>query len=119
MSYQPKHPTSNNRVYYVLQYEVVVARLGYFLCRNGSRPASDLDVGLTGLISNSTDRPMGFEYRRNKRRLITYHAETRDEDFYVDGTQIPDIQFDVGESYAGLIPVDATKPQDEQQKNFF
>lgn len=37
--------------------------------------------------------------------------------FIVDGTLLPDVNFDIGESYAGLIPITAN--EDETQKLFF
>ena len=38
-------------------------------------------------------------------------------EFAVDGTKIPDVAFDIGESYAGLLPISADP--DESRKLFF
>lgn len=38
-------------------------------------------------------------------------------DFAVDGTKIPDVDYDVGESYAGLLPI-SSDPH-ETRKLFF
>ncbi|KAF9874657.1 serine carboxypeptidase [Colletotrichum karsti] len=53
------------------------------------------------------------------RRSELQYYTNKTSSFYVDGTKIPEVDFNVGESYAGLIPVDASKPEGEQQKNFF
>ncbi|TDZ40947.1 putative serine carboxypeptidase [Colletotrichum trifolii] len=53
------------------------------------------------------------------RRSELQYFNNKTSPFYVDGTKIPEVDFNVGESYAGLIPVDASKPESEQQKNFF
>ena len=37
--------------------------------------------------------------------------------FAVDGTKIPDVSFDVGESYAGLLPI--SNKTDEQDNLYF
>lgn len=39
--------------------------------------------------------------------------------FYIKGTEIPDVTFDVGESYAGFLPVNASAPEADVQKFFF
>ncbi|KAF6833349.1 carboxypeptidase [Colletotrichum musicola] len=57
--------------------------------------------------------------RQQTRRAALQYYTNKTSSFYVDGSQIPQVDFNVGESYAGLIPVDTTKPADEQQKNFF
>lgn len=38
-------------------------------------------------------------------------------EFAVNGTTVPDVDFDVGESYAGLLPI--SKDPDEDQHMFF
>jgi carboxypeptidase D len=38
-------------------------------------------------------------------------------EFYVDGSRIPEVDFDVGESYAGLLPISSAK--NESRKLFF
>ena len=35
-------------------------------------------------------------------------------EFVVDGTKIPDVPFDVGESYAGLLPISSAKNESRQ-----
>ncbi|KAF4826512.1 putative serine carboxypeptidase [Colletotrichum tropicale] len=65
----------------------------------------------------ATAKPM--EEREPLRRSDLQYYNNKTSGFYVDGTSIPEVNFNVGESYAGLIPVDATKPEAEQQKNFF
>ena len=40
-----------------------------------------------------------------------------ESEFVVDGTKIPDVPFDVGESYAGLLPISTAK--NETRKLFF
>lgn len=34
--------------------------------------------------------------------------------FVVDGTKIPDVDFDIGESYAGLLPISQAEDEDRQ-----
>ncbi|KAL0930564.1 carboxypeptidase [Colletotrichum truncatum] len=53
------------------------------------------------------------------RRADLQYFTDKTSPFYVDGAKIPEVSFDVGESYAGLIPIDATKPQAEQKRTFF
>ncbi|KMU81271.1 carboxypeptidase cpdS [Coccidioides immitis RMSCC 3703] len=59
---------------------------------------------------------------RNIRPKIKHRARERflnqnTQRFAVDGTGIPEVTFDVGESYAGLLPI--TKDPDENQKLYF
>jgi carboxypeptidase D len=39
---------------------------------------------------------------------------SRHIDFAVDGKAIPDVDFDIGESYAGLLPISAEKDEERQ-----
>ena len=39
------------------------------------------------------------------------------QQFVVDGTKIPDVDFDIGESYAGLLPI--SQAADEERKLYF
>lgn len=41
----------------------------------------------------------------------------RNIEFVVDGTKIPDVDFDVGESYAGLLPI--SQDPNETRQLFF
>lgn len=72
--------------------------------------------------------------RRNERRI--YHAPTQEQHhakrqsylipqnenttkFAVDGTAIPDVDFDIGESYAGLLPISSAPNASELYFWFF
>lgn len=44
--------------------------------------------------------------------LLTFFANTYPE-FAVNGSAIPDVDFDVGESYAGLLPISDAKDSPE------
>ncbi|KAL6400873.1 carboxypeptidase [Ilyonectria robusta] len=79
-------------------------------------------LALTVFLSGATARhiPGDLETRVERRATSSsqyYNKKT--SPFYVTPTGIPNVSFDVGESYAGLIPVDATKPSNAQQKMFF
>lgn len=50
----------------------------------------------------------------NNRRLRNAYCQS---EFRVDGTKIPDVDFDVGESYAGLLPI--SQHPHETRKLFF
>ncbi|KAJ9145350.1 Carboxypeptidase [Pleurostoma richardsiae] len=44
------------------------------------------------------------------KRLIDFSQNPNTTSFAVNGSAIPDVSFDIGESYAGLIPIDASQP---------
>ena len=48
--------------------------------------------------------------------LLYLHAKPAD--FKVDGTKLPEVDFDIGESYAGLLPVSST-PNEQRQLYFW
>ena len=52
-----------------------------------------------------------------ERRQSSPYLNDQTRQFVVDGTAIPDVDFDVGESYAGLLPISASP--DETRKLFF
>ncbi|KAH7143783.1 Alpha/Beta hydrolase protein [Dactylonectria macrodidyma] len=51
--------------------------------------------------------------KRKKSRFLTHKTEK----FVVNGTGIPDVPFDIGESYAGLLPI--SKSKKEKRELFF
>lgn len=52
-----------------------------------------------------------------EKRQSSPYLNDQTRQFVVDGTAIPDVDFDVGESYAGLLPISASP--DETRKLFF
>jgi carboxypeptidase D len=42
------------------------------------------------------------------------HMTPKTKKYYVDGTKIPDVDFDIGESYAGLMPISGNKGEKRQ-----
>ncbi|KPM41477.1 Serine-type carboxypeptidase F [Neonectria ditissima] len=86
---------------------------------NNGLIAATLAVILGG-VTGSTVPGAEIEAKSlDSRSSGTQYYNKKTAPFYVTPTGIPDVSFDVGESYAGLIPVDATKPSAEQQKMFF
>ncbi|KAA8911783.1 putative pheromone processing carboxypeptidase [Sphaerosporella brunnea] len=53
---------------------------------------------------------------QNRAPKLNFYTD-KTKEFYVPGTSIPDVDFDVGESYAGLLPI-SSKPH-ETRKLFF
>lgn len=41
------------------------------------------------------------------------------QEYYIAGTRVPQVPFDVGESYAGLMPLNANASDAEKQNMFF
>lgn len=52
--------------------------------------------------------------KRRHSRFLNKHTEK----FVVNGTGIPDVPFDIGESYAGLLPI-SQSPHEERQLYFW
>ena len=46
------------------------------------------------------------------------HLNDKTKKFYVDGSKIPEVDFDIGESYAGLLPI-SSDPNEERQLYFW
>lgn len=57
-----------------------------------------------------------FKDDRLNKRAFNFHNEATDK-FVVNGTGIPDVPFDVGESYAGLLPISGAN--NETRELFF
>jgi len=53
-----------------------------------------------------------------EKRAQSKFLNDKSEKFVVDGTKIPEVDFDVGESYAGLLPISQT-PGEERQLYFW
>ena len=51
--------------------------------------------------------------KRAKSKFLTEKSEK----FVVNGTAIPEVDFDIGESYAGLLPI--SQAEDEERQLFF
>jgi carboxypeptidase D len=51
--------------------------------------------------------------KRSKSKFLNKHSEK----FVVNGSAIPEVKFDVGESYAGLLPI--SQDPDEERKLYF
>jgi carboxypeptidase D len=54
-----------------------------------------------------------LEKRAKKSKFLNKHSEK----FVVNGSAIPEVDFDVGESYAGLLPI--SQDPDEERKLYF
>ena len=76
------------------------------------------------------NRPDKFKHHHEKRSAPIPAAESQplvkrqsrflnaqSEKFVVNGTAIPEVDFDIGESYAGLLPI--SQAPDEQRQLFF
>lgn len=53
-----------------------------------------------------------------EKRAESKFLNERSQKFVVDGTSIPEVDFDIGESYAGLLPISQT-PGEERQLYFW
>lgn len=49
---------------------------------------------------------------------VYLNLANRATDFYVDGTTIPEVEFDVGPSYSGLLPI-SSDPNETRQVGAF
>ncbi|KAL9023132.1 MAG: hypothetical protein Q9196_007372, partial [Gyalolechia fulgens] len=64
------------------------------------------------------EREVDLSYpRRLDKRASPYLTEATQK-FVVDGTAIPDVDFDIGESYAGLLPI-SSAPNETRQLFFW
>jgi carboxypeptidase D len=61
------------------------------------------------------DRP--FTHPEIQKRATSFFATNKTEPFSVNGTNFPEVPFDIGESYAGLLPV--SDDPAETRKLFF
>ena len=73
------------------------------------------------------ERPRGYDQQRHPALPEQFDAEKRakskfltkkSEKFVVNGTGIPDVDFDIGESYAGLLPI-SQSPHEERSLFFW
>lgn len=58
-----------------------------------------------------------FTHPEIQRRATSFFATNKTEPFAVNGTGLPEVPFDVGESYAGLLPI--SDDPNETRKLFF
>jgi carboxypeptidase D len=78
-------------------------------------------------IDTRANKPANTQYYNSKtsRKLITLnsiptlHADSYLIEYYVSPKGIPEVSFDVGESYAGQIPVDLKKNGSKDPKFFY
>ncbi|KAI9768851.1 MAG: hypothetical protein M1840_004665 [Geoglossum simile] len=68
-----------------------------------------------GLPAMPVTEPVARLHER--RNYTSKYLTDKTKKFYVDGTSIPEVEFDVGESYAGLLPISPAK--NESRKLFF
>ena len=57
------------------------------------------------------------QYSQKAQPIVTQNKNTMK--FKVDGTKIPDVDFDIGESYAGMLPISEQKNVSELYFWFF
>lgn len=57
------------------------------------------------------------EYSQSSRTIIPQNEKTKQ--FKVNGKAIPDVPFDVGESYAGLLPISSEKNSNASELYFW
>ncbi|KAI5776917.1 putative pheromone processing carboxypeptidase [Geopyxis carbonaria] len=98
---------------------------------NKTARISILAIGLLALVQCTAARkvmPHGFHERRHitpEPRMLhkratppSRHYNDRTAQYYVNGTTIPEVDFDIGESYAGLMPI-STHANESQQLWFW
>ena len=56
-------------------------------------------------------------YHPHKRQSTSPYLNPNSQKFVVDGTAIPEVNFDIGESYAGLLPI--SKASNETRQLYF
>ena len=61
--------------------------------------------------------PVVPQHARLETRQQSRFLNNNTQQFVVNGTGIPDVNFDIGESYAGLLPI--SQASDEERKLFF
>lgn len=81
-------------------------RLGQKLRRDGAK-------GVQAKAVEARAAPTSYK----PKTIIPQNAKTKP--FVVNGTAIPDVNFDIGESYAGLLPVSSAKNASELYFWFF
>lgn len=62
-------------------------------------------------------KPVVRERSELEKRQQSRFLNNNTQQFVVDGTKIPDVDFDIGESYAGLLPI--SQAPDEDRKLYF
>ena len=80
--------------------------------------SSDIDAGYTSTLFDRDVAQMQARHARRQTASTSPYLNNNTEQFVVDGTGVPDINFDIGESYAGLLPI-SDDPNEKRQLYFW
>ncbi|KAL8976874.1 MAG: hypothetical protein Q9205_007213 [Flavoplaca limonia] len=83
-----------------------------------SQDAINLFKRAGALTSRPLERNTGFVQSRNLVKRASSYLTDATQQFAVNGSGIPDVDFDVGESYAGLLPI-SPSPNETRQLFFW
>ncbi|KAI4269871.1 MAG: hypothetical protein LQ337_007029 [Flavoplaca oasis] len=83
-----------------------------------SQDAINLFKRADALTSRSLERNTASAQSRNLVKRASSYLTDATQQFAVNGSGIPDVDFDVGESYAGLLPI-SSSPNETRQLFFW
>ncbi|SOV04770.1 probable serine-type carboxypeptidase f precursor [Ustilago sp. UG-2017a] len=92
----------------------------YDACARGLQHVGKLQPNYVDAHQRAADRTSRLLANKQSHSAVTgntIHVNNKTQPFLVNGTGVPDIDFDLGESYAGLMPISSNP--DEERKLYF
>ncbi|EST07834.1 Peptidase S10, serine carboxypeptidase [Kalmanozyma brasiliensis GHG001] len=91
----------------------------YDTCARGLQHVGKLQSDYVDAHYRAADRASRLLSVKQSNSAVTTntHLNNKTQPFYVNGTGVPDVDFDIGESYAGLMPI--SKDANETRKLYF
>ena len=93
----------------------------YETCARGLQHVGKLQSNYVDVHQRAADhasRLLASKHSTSAVTGTTMHLNNKTQPFWVNGTGVPDINFDIGESYAGLLPI-SSNPNEERKLYFW